>query len=82
MQRRVAIKVLRRRTASPILRIRPASIGEACAAALLDHPNIVRIYDVDNEGENHYMAMEFIDGRDLQQMVKRGGRSDYAMVAE
>ncbi len=81
MQRRVAIKVL------PQKRVTDTSYlarfhREARAAALLDHPNIVRIYDVNNEGENHYMVMEFIDGRDLQQMVKRGGRLDYAMAAD
>ena len=41
---------------------------EARAAASLDHPNIVRVYDVDNDGDTHYMVMEFVDGRDLQQM--------------
>ncbi len=81
MQRRVAIKVL------PQNRVSDTSYlarfhREARAAALLDHANIVRIYDVDNEGDIHYMVMEYIDGCDLQQTVKRGGRLDYLTAAD
>ena len=77
MQRRVAIKVL------PKHRVTDTSYlarfhREARAAAALDHPNIVRAYDVDNDGNTHYMVMEYVDGRDLQQTVKRGGPLDYA----
>ncbi len=81
MQRRVAIKVL------PKNRVTDTSYlarfhREARAAASLDHPNIVRAYDVDNDGDTHYLVMEFVDGRDLQQTVKRSGRMDYAMAAD
>ena len=81
MQRRVAIKVL------PKQRVTDTSYlarfhREARAAAALDHPNIVRAYDVDNDGNTHYMVMEYVDGRDLQQTVKRGGPLDYARAAD
>lgn len=81
MQRRVAIKVL------PKNRVTDTSYlarfhREARAAASLDHPNIVRAYDVDNDGDTHYLVMEFVDGRDLQQMVKKSGRMDYAKAAD
>jgi serine/threonine-protein kinase len=81
MQRRVAIKVL------PKQRVNDTSYlarfhREARAAAALDHPNIVRAYDVDNDGNTHYMVMEFVDGRDLQQTVKRGGPLDFARAAD
>jgi serine/threonine-protein kinase len=46
---------------------------EAQATAQLDHPNIVRCYDVDNEENNHYIVMEFIDGKDLNTIVKQEG---------
>src|SRR4030095_10800742 len=39
---------------------------EAQATASLDHPNIVRAYDVDNDGDQHYLVMEYIEGKDLQ----------------
>jgi eukaryotic-like serine/threonine-protein kinase len=72
MQRRVAIKVL------PKNRVTDTSYlarfhREAQAAAALDHRNIVRAYDVDNEGDLHYLVMEYVEGCDLQQLVKKKG---------
>ena len=49
---------------------------EAQAVAALDHPNIVRAYDVDNDGNIHYIVMEYVEGRDLQTMVKEDGPLD------
>jgi serine/threonine-protein kinase len=46
---------------------------EAQATSQLDHPNIVRCYDVDNEGDTHYIVMEFIEGKDLNTIVKQEG---------
>ena len=48
-------------------------IREAQATAALNHPNIVRAYDVDNDGDTYYLVMEFIEGRDLQNVVKQDG---------
>lgn len=81
MQRRVAIKVL------PQHRVNDSSYlarfyREARAAASLDHPNIVHAYDVDNQGDTHYLVMEFVQGLDLQQMVKRQGVLSYDAAAD
>jgi serine/threonine protein kinase len=81
MQRRVAIKVL------PKSRVDDTSYlarfhREAQAAAALDHRNIVRAYDVDNEGGIHYLVMEYVEGRDLQQVVKQDGPLEPALAAE
>jgi serine/threonine protein kinase len=81
MQRRVAIKVL------PKSRVEDSSYlarfhREAQAAAALDHRNIVRAYDVDNDGSIHYLVMEYVEGRDLQAMVKQDGPMDYPAAAE
>jgi len=81
MQRRVAIKVL------PKNRVEDTSYlarfhREAQAAAALDHPNIVRAYDVDNDGNNHYIVMEYVEGRDLQHIVKDDGPLDYVTAAD
>ncbi len=46
---------------------------EAQATAALDHPNIVRAYDLDNEGDQHYIVMEYIAGKDLNSIVKQEG---------
>ena len=82
MQRRVAIKVLPqqpRRTTRPTW---PASTARPAAAARSTIRNIVRAYDVDNDGDIHYLVMEYVDGRDLQQMVKKDGPLDYATAAD
>ena len=81
MQRRVAIKVL------PKNRVEDTSYlarfhREAQAAAALDHRNIVRAYDVDNDGSIHYLVMEYVEGRDLQHIVKEDGPLDYVAAAE
>ncbi len=54
---------------------------EAQAVASLDHPNIVRAYDIDNEGNLHYLVMEYVEGRDLQNIVKEDGPLDFDVAA-
>jgi len=75
LKRQCAIKVL------PASRVGDASylerfLREAQAVAALSHPNIVRAYDVDSEGDGdrvvHYLAMEYVDGEDTQHIVARG----------
>ncbi|MCA9187821.1 MAG: serine/threonine-protein kinase [Pirellulaceae bacterium] len=55
---------------------------EARAAAALDHPNIVRAYDIDQDGSTHYIIMEYVDGRDFQRLVTEDGRLDAETAAE
>ncbi|MEM9825029.1 MAG: serine/threonine-protein kinase [Planctomycetota bacterium] len=55
---------------------------EAKAIASLNHPNIVLAYDIDNEGDVHYIVMEYVDGEDLQQLVKRTGPLDPSAAAD
>jgi len=75
MRRRVAIKVLPDSQAQDP-RCLERFHREARAVATLDHPNIVRAYDIDNEGPLHFLVMEYVDGSSLQQVVKRSGRMD------
>jgi serine/threonine protein kinase len=42
---------------------------EARATATLDDPNIVRIHDVDNVEDTHFIVMEYVRGKDLQQLL-------------
>jgi serine/threonine protein kinase len=46
---------------------------EARAIAKLRHPNIVTIFDEGNEQGIHFMAMEFLEGKDLHHLVKEKG---------
>lgn len=55
---------------------------EAKAIASLNHPNIVRAYDIDNDGDTHYIVMEYVDGFDLQTLVKKHGPLPYEKVAD
>jgi len=55
---------------------------EARAAAKLDDPNIVRAYDIDHEGETHYIVMEYVEGQDLHQLVKENGYLKYTTAAD
>ena len=82
MHRRVAVKVLPKgRMEDPAYVAR--FYQEAKAAAALDHPNIVRAYDVNNEGKTHYLVMEFIPGRNLQQVVREAEQPlDYDQAVE
>jgi hypothetical protein len=42
---------------------------EAQAAANLDHPNIVSVYDIGQDGSRHYIVMEYVEGRDLKELI-------------
>ncbi len=55
---------------------------EARASATLNHPNMVRAFDVDHEGNIHYLVMEFVEGADLQAVVSRNGPLPYRTAAD
>ena len=71
MRRRVAVKVL------PISTQEPGALErferEARAAAALDHPNIVRAFDIDTDGRLNFIVMEYVDGPTLHELVKQAG---------
>jgi len=72
MHRQRAIKVLPKRRVNDSSYLARFHL-EAQATSQLDHPNIVRCYDVDNDGDTHYIVMEFIEGKDLNTIVKQEG---------
>jgi len=55
---------------------------EAQAIASLNHPNIVLAHDIDNEGDTHFIVMEYVDGLDLQMLVRRDGPLDFSTAAD
>ena len=46
--------------------------SEAQAAARLDHPNIVPVFDVGRNGDRHYFTMGFVEGQSLQDRLANG----------
>ncbi|MBI2930010.1 MAG: serine/threonine protein kinase, partial [Planctomycetes bacterium] len=68
LQRQVAVKVLPKeftREEELLARFR----REAIACAKLEHPNIVQVYDIGNEGEAWYIVLSYVDGRSLQELL-------------
>jgi serine/threonine protein kinase len=75
MKKRLAVKVL-----PPAKADQPAALGrfyrEARAAGSLDHPNVVRTHDIDQDGNLHFIVMDYIDGPNLLDVVKKLGPMD------
>jgi len=79
--RRVAIKILNGRHANDdqfIERFR----REAKNAAALNHPNIVSIYDRGEAEDTYYIAMEYLDGRSLKELIVGHGPAPVNVAIE
>jgi beta-lactam-binding protein with PASTA domain/tRNA A-37 threonylcarbamoyl transferase component Bud32 len=79
--RRVAIKILNERHANDdqfVERFR----REAKNAAALSHPNIVSIYDRGEAEGTYYIAMEFLDGRSLKELVVARGPAPVSVTID
>lgn len=72
LDRQVALKVLRRQLSGDLEYVERFR-REARAAARLNHPNIVQVYEVGRVGNCHYIAQELIDGPNLRQRVEKEG---------
>lgn len=72
LNRQVAIKILKGDMAND-----PVSLErfkrEANTSTKLFHPNAVDVYDVGQEGNMHYIVMEYVKGHTLKQLIKRRG---------
>ncbi|MBI2060513.1 MAG: protein kinase [Nitrospirae bacterium] len=72
LNRTVALKVL-----ADDLKKDPEAIEqlmrEARAAAALNHPNVVTIYDAGRENEQYFIVMEYVEGTLLKSLIKRTG---------
>jgi len=78
LSRRVAVKTLNRwapggddQTGSDYI------LNEARAAARLSHPHIVTVFDAGNSDQGVYIAMEWMQGLDLRQMLRQGWKPNY-----
>jgi len=73
LNRLVALKIIRKESMSQDPRAVRRFQREAQAAAQLSHPNIIVIYDFNQSGSTYYIAMEYIEGVDLHQLVQDYG---------
>lgn len=81
LDRNVAIKVLRGDLATDEKFVRRFQ-REALSASSLSHPNIVEIYDVGEDDGNYYIVMEYIDGKNLKQLLKKRGNLTVSEVVD
>ncbi len=68
----VAVKILREQFGSDqnfLLRF----TREAQSAAKLSHPHIANVYDVGHDGDTHYIVMEYVNGPNLKDLIRRQG---------
>jgi serine/threonine protein kinase len=72
LDRLVALKLIRKERLSNTEVVRRFQ-REVRAAAQLNHPNVVHAYDCGECGDRHFYVMEYIDGIDLAQLVRRDG---------
>jgi serine/threonine protein kinase len=80
MRRKVALKIL------PLAKAEdPSSLArfyrEARAGGTLDHPNLVRTFDNGQEGDYHFLVMEYVDGCCLEGIVGKHGPMDIGRAA-
>jgi hypothetical protein len=72
LNRSVAVKIL-----EPSLAVDPKAVErfkrEAVTAANLEHPSIVRVYDVQQQGNLHYIAMRYVHGTTLRDILRDNG---------
>src|SRR2546425_8144821 len=78
LDRKVALKILPAEIASNQDRMRRFT-QEAKAAAALNHPNIAHVYEIDEVDEQHFIAMEFIDGQTLRELI-HGRQTDLSKL--
>ena len=79
--RKVALKLLYRRFAEDaefVERFR----REASSAAGLQHPNVVQVFDRGAWDGTYYIAMEFLEGRNLKEVVREHGALDPALAVD
>lgn len=78
--RKAAIKVLPPSIAGDQM-ARQRFLREARTAAALDHPNVVKLYDVARESDVWFLAMEFVEGQTLEQVVSTRGPLHHSRAA-
>ena len=81
LNRMVAVKVLKDEYKDDKEFIKRFNI-ESQAAASLSHQNIISIFDVGHEGDNHYIVMEYIEGQTLKQYIEKNGMLEWKQAVD
>lgn len=82
LRRKVALKVLAPVSGEGAQLAVERFLREGRAAGALDHPNIVRVFDVARHQNTPYLVMEYVEGETLQQLVDREGALPISVAAE
>ena len=81
LDRNVAVKLLRGDLSSDEKFVRRFR-REALSASSLNHPNIVEVYDVGEDGGDYYIVMEYIEGKHLKDLIKKRGKLTVSEVVD
>jgi serine/threonine-protein kinase len=81
LKRQVAIKILKGELAANVSALRRFQ-AEAEAVANITHANIVQVYAINEADGLHFMALEYVDGRNLRDYLERKGLPDLHMALE
>ena len=85
LDRLVALKTIRldfATSAEEISELKERLVREAKAAGKLSHPNIVTIYDVGEQEDVQYIAMEYLSGYTLESFIKKKKELNYKILAK
>lgn len=81
--RKVAIKVLNPKLPADQRRLFEKNfIQEARAAGRLNHPNIITVYDADKSDDLLFIAMEYLEGKELSDLIRAGHGLNYKQIAD
>ena len=72
LNRVVAVKILKQEFSNDEEFLKKFN-NEAKSAAALNHPNIVGVYDIGSDDDVSYIIMEFVDGKNIKQIINERG---------
>ncbi|MGC1463210.1 MAG: protein kinase [Terracidiphilus sp.] len=80
LQRPVVLKILR---AGPLTveQMRSTVLREARLASAIEHPNVCGIYEVGESGDEGYIAMQYVPGQSLDELISRGPASPQLLLS-
>ena len=68
----VAIKILKEECLQDKDMVK-SFVTEAKSAIKLDHPNLVRVFEINQDGDTYYIVREYVEGKTLKEMIEEGG---------